>query len=80
MEKTPFSTHATQTHSLDTTGFLNILLTWSLVFGIEISRGVPNQEVGDLRKFLFEALDRLHIHVGLGDQLRERDCTTSGLQ
>lgn len=68
------------TNLLDTTSLLNILLAWCLVFGIEVLAGVSDQEVGDLRKFLTEAVDRLQIHIGLGNQLWERDCIMLGLK
>ena len=67
-----------QTDASNSTCLLNIILTWGFVFGTEILAGVPDQVVGDLREFLAETVDRLQVHVGLGDQLGKRDFVKLG--
>ena len=53
------------------TGLLNIILARGLVLGDEVLRGIPGDEVGEFRQFLPEAVDRLLVHVGLGNELRQ---------
>jgi hypothetical protein len=60
--------------SLNSTGLLNIVLTWRLVFSDEIRDCILAKPVGQSRKFLAKAIYRLHIHVGLRDQLWKGDC------
>ena len=66
--------------NLNTTSLLNIVLTWSLIFADEVGSSISAQPVGQLRKLLAKAVDRLQIHVCLRNQLWERDCGLSALK
>jgi len=71
IEKAPFSSHAMlfETNFSDTSCLLDVAWTWSLIFGAETSGCLANKEVGELQQLFGEAVDRLQVHIGLGNQL-----------
>jgi hypothetical protein len=60
--------------NLDTAGLFNILLTGDLIFLDEIFLSISAKPIGELGELLAKAINRLIVHVGLSDQLRQGDC------
>ena len=58
--------------ALQTPGLLNVGLAGRLVLVHEVLNCVAAEPVGDLGELLAETVDRLLVHGGLGDQVRER--------
>lgn len=72
---TPCSIPCTTNSALTATCLIDVGLARVLVLrDEELLRG-SSQEGNELRNFLAETVDRLLVHVGLGNQLRKRDCT-----
>jgi hypothetical protein len=54
-------------------GFLDIFRVRGLVLGDKVLARIPGQPACELGNFLPQTVDRLLIHVCLGDKLRQRD-------
>jgi hypothetical protein len=64
---------ATIRNHLKTLRLLNVFCAGSLVLADKIVESISSEPVGQLGEFLTKTIDRLVIHVGLGNQLRKRD-------
>ncbi len=60
-------------NQLTTASLLDIFRTGSLVLIDEVFRNITAKPDGDLGQLLTKAIDRLSIHVGLSNELRESD-------
>ena len=71
--------HAPQ-GSTSRTCLVDVILAGGLVLSNEVLCGIPGNEVGKFCDFFSKPIDGLLVHVGLSNELRQRDCATLGLK
>ena len=59
--------------SSNTTDLLDVILAGGFVRSFEEAGGIFAEPLGQLVEFFAETVDGLLVHVGLGDEFRERD-------